>query len=659
MAGLLGNIIIDMIRANRQQEMMRQNQEYESQKNARELFETKILGPAIEEGDLDTLQQFEKTTKQYYPKDTMDLIRRRAEFNQQNKKLERMRSTIQAITGAVAPPAAGPQVPTAPGAAYNPVGEILSGQPSSRPDLPSLFGTKPDGSLPSSQEIVAYTEQASADTKAALQQGRSVEEIRDMRAARPVAQPRPPATAPVYKAPTLHIDEKGKVSATLAPVSPETAQEDATSLAVMNRIQQGLKSGQPVNLQDILMEEQNRTGTVIKPAQVENIAKGLYGASFEAAMQELERMNRSGKLKMTDAQMFAAASQHAARATGMRGIPQVAQQAIQPEVPRLTESTAEHLAAQGGTPRTAQPEQIQSAIDARSLQTAKQQYANESAQLQARLANAALPEGIQQKVEPLLSAQRQTDRIFDIFSRKPNLVGKGFTDTKDAIQKAQIQLEGAPKDETWGYQNGALLNSIASFLGKADPEAVELYKAIADLSDTILRARSGAQINEQEYRRLTNLLFSKWDEPATFKAGLDRIRAELRGSIENKVGLAVTPGAQILQGIQGGGGQSPYAPQPSPYAPAVPRGAPARPLPMQPMPAPQAGPTTPQGEPEVRLTQPEVAKISRALRDAFKPGTKIYEADLAAFLVRRGFATKGREAQAKAKLLQEIWKGAK
>lgn len=78
-------------------------------------------------------------------------------------------------------------------------------------------------------------------------------------------------------------------------------------------------------------------------------------------------------------------------------------------------------------------------------------------------------------------------------------------------------------------------------------------QSIADVADQLLRARSGAQINEQEYKRLRGMLPKATDEPQVFRAGLQRFENELNNTIQSKRTLGITP--------RGGGGSSETAPR--------------------------------------------------------------------------------------------------
>lgn len=76
---------------------------------------------------------------------------------------------------------------------------------------------------------------------------------------------------------------------------------------------------------------------------------------------------------------------------------------------------------------------------------------------------------------------------------------------------------------------------VAGRLGSVKEKFVELpegqvtfYAATRDIKDALLRARSGAQINEQEYKRLTAFLPDENLPPANFQARLKRFKAEVQ-----------------------------------------------------------------------------------------------------------------------------------
>ncbi len=75
----------------------------------------------------------------------------------------------------------------------------------------------------------------------------------------------------------------------------------------------------------------------------------------------------------------------------------------------------------------------------------------------------------------------------------------------------------------------------AKYLGTATPDQVKFYAYVKDMQDALLRARSGAQINEQEYKRLVNFLPDPNLPPTTFKAKLERFQEATEIVMEEKL----------------------------------------------------------------------------------------------------------------------------
>lgn len=99
----------------------------------------------------------------------------------------------------------------------------------------------------------------------------------------------------------------------------------------------------------------------------------------------------------------------------------------------------------------------------------------------------------------------------------------------------------------------AARRQIGSSIGMpVGTEETTFRTALQDASDQLLRARSGAQINEQEYGRLRAILPKATDEPQVFLAALDRFEGELRSLLEKKRRMAVTPRGQMGSGTPAG-----------------------------------------------------------------------------------------------------------
>ncbi len=72
------------------------------------------------------------------------------------------------------------------------------------------------------------------------------------------------------------------------------------------------------------------------------------------------------------------------------------------------------------------------------------------------------------------------------------------------------------------------------YTGTALTDQVKFYAYVRDMKDALLRARSGAQINEQEYNRLVSFLPDEYLPSKSFEARLDRFEAELKNVLESK-----------------------------------------------------------------------------------------------------------------------------
>lgn len=78
------------------------------------------------------------------------------------------------------------------------------------------------------------------------------------------------------------------------------------------------------------------------------------------------------------------------------------------------------------------------------------------------------------------------------------------------------------------------LGGIKEQLVELPSQQVEFYSYVRDQKDALLRARSGAQINEQEYKRLVKFLPDENLPPANFKARAKRFTDEVKLILSNK-----------------------------------------------------------------------------------------------------------------------------
>jgi hypothetical protein len=107
---------------------------------------------------------------------------------------------------------------------------------------------------------------------------------------------------------------------------------------------------------------------------------------------------------------------------------------------------------------------------------------------------------------------------------------------------------------------------IGSYIGSPVGEKeVTFRQSLKDISDQLLRARSGAAINEAEYERMIGILPKATDEPKVFEAGVKRFEDEMKALLDSRVNLSRTSrkdlsgapaGAAIGAGVATKGGWS-------------------------------------------------------------------------------------------------------
>lgn len=128
----------------------------------------------------------------------------------------------------------------------------------------------------------------------------------------------------------------------------------------------------------------------------------------------------------------------------------------------------------------------------------------------------------QQRVSDLMSARRQVGNVEANYDK----------DFLGPIKGTQTAFETRRR--------------IGGYIGTPLGEKETVFReALADIKDMLLRARSGAQINEQEYKRLAQMLPAATDEEQVFKAGLNRFDTELGKLTADKIRLGTTPRGQL------------------------------------------------------------------------------------------------------------------
>lgn len=125
------------------------------------------------------------------------------------------------------------------------------------------------------------------------------------------------------------------------------------------------------------------------------------------------------------------------------------------------------------------------------------------------------------------------------------------------------ELASGPGGQDIGYYSGRIAETRSSGMipgvGAPRAETMEMIHISDNISDMLLRARSGAQINEQEYARLRKITPNVRTSPEKFWVDLDRFEIELRNV------LAARQGQPVSQTLD-------------PGAPEAPGGAPGRPM---------------------------------------------------------------------------------
>ena len=97
------------------------------------------------------------------------------------------------------------------------------------------------------------------------------------------------------------------------------------------------------------------------------------------------------------------------------------------------------------------------------------------------------------------------------------------------------------------YVPGAIAGGLRQFFGNISAKEVQFRRAVLDVQDMILRARSGANINEQEFKRMVAAFFSIYDEPTVFVPAMRRFLTEVGATIEDTLKLETTPASELLR----------------------------------------------------------------------------------------------------------------
>jgi hypothetical protein len=111
-------------------------------------------------------------------------------------------------------------------------------------------------------------------------------------------------------------------------------------------------------------------------------------------------------------------------------------------------------------------------------------------------------------------------------------VGKGVM--LDTISGNLERIRQTYNPDYVGFITGRAKQLQASTVGGLDEKQASFYADVNDIADMLLRARSGAQINEQEYNRLSKLVPTPNLPPSTFTARLNRFETQLKQTMANQ-----------------------------------------------------------------------------------------------------------------------------
>ena len=120
-----------------------------------------------------------------------------------------------------------------------------------------------------------------------------------------------------------------------------------------------------------------------------------------------------------------------------------------------------------------------------------------------------------------------------------------------SLRNSVDTIDSLYKPDYVGIVNGnPLLASIKEQTGVGvDTQEVQFRRITNDLSDRLLRARSGAQINEQEYKRLLKIVPEPTLSPDAFKARLNSFRDDLDNVIDTKKEILEGTGNRPVSGV--------------------------------------------------------------------------------------------------------------
>src|SRR3990172_4538224 len=126
----------------------------------------------------------------------------------------------------------------------------------------------------------------------------------------------------------------------------------------------------------------------------------------------------------------------------------------------------------------------------------------------------------------------------------PTETAKQLSELEATLEQVE-NVEKLYKPEFVGPIKGRVAGIKEATTGQISEEQIEMRAALRDAADFLLRARSGAQINEQEFRRMMTFLPQDNLPPKVFEVRLSRFKRELQTLIRTKKRLAGTTRGEV------------------------------------------------------------------------------------------------------------------
>ena len=127
----------------------------------------------------------------------------------------------------------------------------------------------------------------------------------------------------------------------------------------------------------------------------------------------------------------------------------------------------------------------------------------------------------------------------------PTETAKQLSELEATLEQVE-NVEKLYKPEFVGPIKGRVAGIKEATTGQISEEQIEMRAALRDAADFLLRARSGAQINEQEFRRMMTFLPQDNLPPKVFEVRLSRFKRELQTLIRTKKRLAGTSRGEVV-----------------------------------------------------------------------------------------------------------------